>query len=1309
MANLNIQRTRDLLQGFEFQKLFIEELGWSNPAGKKPLTLEADKTSFHLRQISQLAGVIIFEIDLPGDEIPPAKTRASICKEASKLHHENLIIFVNKTRTKSLWYWVKREGSKRFPREHYYLKGQPGDLFLSKLSSMVVDISELDESGEISVVEVAKRLKQALDVEKTTKKFFLQYDSLRLEFVELIEGIKDDRKRKWYASVLLNRLMFIYFLQEKFFLDNGNKEYLLQKLSESKKRGKDLYYKEFLKTLFFEGFAKPEEERSEKARKLLGHVKYLNGGLFIPHSIEMEYPKIGVPDRAFENLFELFRRYSWNLNDTPGGQDDEINPDVLGYIFEQYINQKEFGAYYTRPEITEYLSERTISGLILEKVNERGLAGKNREFTSLSEVLVNLNAQICQVLLKEILPGLKILDPACGSGAFLVAAMKWLINIYSAVIGRIEFLNDPFLTGWLKQAHKEHPSISYFIKKRIITHNLFGVDIMEEAAEIAKLRLFLALVAAAQTVDQLEPLPNVDFNIMTGNSLVGLMHVNGSDFDKRLRQGDIFKKSYDDLLKEKNHLIDMYRDEGSLGVEDLRRLRDSIQEKKRESVNTLDEILLDEFAALGVKYEEATWDDKKHDLGKPKKRGVTSNDLAALTPFHWGFEFDRILGERGGFDVIITNPPWEILKPQAKEFFANHSELVTKKKMDIKSFEKEMARLLKDEEIRDAWLDYLKQFPHVSAYFRSSSQYKNQISVVNGKKAGTDINLYKLFVEKCFHLLRPGGECGIVIPSGIYTDLGTKQLREMLFGETKVTGLFCFENRKGIFENVDSRFKFVVLTFARGFSTKTFPAAFMRHDVEELDHFPNDEGIRIDVDLVRRLSPDSLSVMEFKDDLDVQIAEKALRFPLLGEDIDGKWRVRLTREFDMTNDSSLFRREAASGRLPLYEGKMIWQFDHEFEKARYWVEEKEGRKVLLGKHEKDTGQKLDYQSFRLGFRDIAASTNERSLVSAIVPPAFHGNKIPTVRTFDDNGKVLIDNKTQVFLCGIWNSFILDWLIRIKVTTTLNFFYIYQLPVPRLTLGDRYFKEICDRSARLICTTPEFDDLAKEVGLGSHKNGVTDPSERAKLRAELDGIIAHLYGLTEEEFAYILTTFPIVEQSVKDAALQAYRDLAPKTDQQEIEALIRSDESNKLEFKSTLRWDLKESKVNKALEDVVVKTVAGFMNSGGGTLLIGVEDNKNIVGLQSDYNTLGSHKSRDGFENHLTTLLLGACGKDLSPLLHTSFRTVDGKEICKVVIAPSLRPVFLEDGRGKHLYIRTGNSTRELDVKEAVEYVKGRWK
>ena len=129
MPKLNIQNTRDLLQAFEFKRLFIEELGWSQPVHKKA-KLELKDGSFELKHIAQLAGVAVIEVTASDGEMPDAKTRASVQKEVSKLYHENLIIFLNKKRTESFWYWVKREGSKRIPREHIYMQGQPGDLFL---------------------------------------------------------------------------------------------------------------------------------------------------------------------------------------------------------------------------------------------------------------------------------------------------------------------------------------------------------------------------------------------------------------------------------------------------------------------------------------------------------------------------------------------------------------------------------------------------------------------------------------------------------------------------------------------------------------------------------------------------------------------------------------------------------------------------------------------------------------------------------------------------------------------------------------------------------------------------------------------------------------------------------------------------------------------------------------------------------------------------------------------------------------------------------------------------------------------------
>ncbi|MCW5970972.1 MAG: hypothetical protein KIT57_20915 [Blastocatellales bacterium] len=558
MSNLNIQETRDLLQKFDFRRLFTESLGWSHARGQKTVAWQKTDKQGRRVMIAQLAGVAVFEVTSDDGHIPNSVTCRALANEISQLHYENLLIFVDADRTQSLWLYVKREGHKAYPREHWYFRGQPGDLFLSKLSSMVVDLSEFDDKGNIEVTKVARKLKDALDVERVTKRFYGEFYEEHLRFVEMIEGIANSRDQEWYASILLNRLMFIYFLQEKFFINRGEKRYLQRNLEDSRRRGTNLYYKEFLKALFFEGFAKPESDRSETARILLGEIKYLNGGLFLEHRIESENTNIHIPDEAFETLFVLFDRYSWNLNDTPGGDDNEISPDVLGYIFEKYINQKAFGAYYTRPEITEYLCEQTIYRLILNRLSDGSLPGPERRFETIGDVLLHLDADLCRKLL-NILRELSILDPACGSGAFLVAAMKTLINVYAAVIGKIKVLNDTNLTHWLRTTERDHTNISYFIKKTIITDNLFGVDVMEEATEIAKLRLFLALVASAESgkVDQLEPLPNIDFNILTGNSLIGLMRVDDDEFNRR--QNNLFIKPYRQLLEEKNRLIGNYR------------------------------------------------------------------------------------------------------------------------------------------------------------------------------------------------------------------------------------------------------------------------------------------------------------------------------------------------------------------------------------------------------------------------------------------------------------------------------------------------------------------------------------------------------------------------------------------------------------------------------------------------------------------------------------------------------------------------------------------------------------------------------
>src|SRR5437016_13171106 len=137
--------------------------------------------------------------------------------------------------------------------------------------------------------------------------------------------------------------------------------------------------------------------------------------------------------------------------------------------------------------------------------------------------------------------------------------MNTLTKVYTAITGKIEYLTNSYLTNWLRQAHAEHDSLSYYIKKKIITDNLFGVDIMEEGTEIAKLRLFLALVSSVQNVDDLEPLPNIDFNILPGNSLIGLLHVNEEMYNKHLAQLNLFQKRFQEVVEEKNRLIRIYK------------------------------------------------------------------------------------------------------------------------------------------------------------------------------------------------------------------------------------------------------------------------------------------------------------------------------------------------------------------------------------------------------------------------------------------------------------------------------------------------------------------------------------------------------------------------------------------------------------------------------------------------------------------------------------------------------------------------------------------------------------------------------
>lgn len=787
MSAIDAARTRELLQEFQFNKLFREELGWNGYNAIYDIPI--DGQLYHLKGVAEKKGVQVFECTVDsGVAMPAYSDRQKIDRWLTKPAFLHLIIFTDTGRTQQIWQWVSREkGKPAAYREYKFYKGQSGESIVQKLGTIAFSINEEDS---ITVVGAERKLKDAFDRDRVTKKFYDRFKKEHDAFLKLIEGIPEENLHKWYASVMINRLMFVYFIQKKGFL-NGDEHYLRNKLKESGKGGKDRFYLQFLSTLFFEGFAKEESDRSGATNKLLGKIPYLNGGLFLKHDIEKKHGKnIRIRDSAFQKLFAFFDEYEWHLDARPLANDKEINPDVLGYIFEKYINQKELGAYYTKEDITEYISKNTIIPYLFDFAKtkckiafegensvwnllkespdtyiyepvKRGVIDKDgnvipesrlpdfvrkgmhdpkarmfekrynlgeadfrddagnklslptetwREYVErrnrcldvrkklqageVTEIndLITYNLDIRQFaqdviessegpdLLNAFWHGIKdvkILDPTVGSGAFLFAAVNILEPLYETSLDRMEV----FLDEWGESAKKIHPNYykefkgvldnvgrhanrEYFIYKSIIINNLYGVDILDEAVEICKLRLFLKLAAQVDPDDSkpnygIEPLPDIDFNVKAGNTLVGYTSL---DEIKKAMPADLIANA-------------------SMN-ESLRRI-----EEKAADIENLFGLFRQQQTELGGEIRPADKEDLRGRLftlegelnrylcGEygidSRKKSQFENWLGTHKPFHWHIDFYGIV-KGGGFDVIIGNPPYVEYSKVLPEFSVHH-------------------------------------------------------------------------------------------------------------------------------------------------------------------------------------------------------------------------------------------------------------------------------------------------------------------------------------------------------------------------------------------------------------------------------------------------------------------------------------------------------------------------------------------------------------------------------------------------------------------------------------------------------------
>jgi hypothetical protein len=335
---LDFQRARPLLQSGNLAKLFVEELGWE-PCRNK-LSLRAGEKDFHLAAIAEKKGFTAWLCASADGSLPDHTTRLKLDRALTQTSFEHLIVFATHDYAQQSWMWVRREPGKPLSaKSHEFQRTQPGDSLLQKLQILYVSLEE-EEAG-LSVTEIASRARAAFDIERVTKAFYREFDNHRKAFLKFIDGIGEVADCEWYASVMLNRLMFVYFIQRKGFLDR-DPDYLRNRLRRcQQEHGKDkfyTFYRYFLLRLFHEGFGKRRKDRAPELEKLLGNIPYLNGGLFDVHELEQpdRYGKdIQIGDNAFKRVFDYFDQYQWHLDERPLRADNEINPDVLGHIFEK--------------------------------------------------------------------------------------------------------------------------------------------------------------------------------------------------------------------------------------------------------------------------------------------------------------------------------------------------------------------------------------------------------------------------------------------------------------------------------------------------------------------------------------------------------------------------------------------------------------------------------------------------------------------------------------------------------------------------------------------------------------------------------------------------------------------------------------------------------------------------------------------------------------------------------------------------------------------------------------------------------------
>ena len=900
--------------------------------------------------------------------------------------------------------------------------------------------------------------------------------------------------------------------------------------------------------------------------------------------------------------------------------------------------RKGSGSFYTRPGLTIPIIERSLDSLIYQN-------GEKKKGLITPEDILKL----------------KIIDPAMGSGSFLIGCIRYLTQkMYESLNkhGRIRRKGNEILIILTQEdsGTKEEViiipddgtldgknNILTHIRPSIVNSCIYGVDSNPHAVELAKIGIWMTIL------DKHQPLKFLNHKLKVGNSLVGIWlaqlydypiksfrrkiekhdkPVHFKNYNKRvnsvIRQekklAEEILKSVNIRLKSGQKKIDETDNEDLLSIsqrynsltENLRSLKIGSLEAEdnlRVNYSEIIEMPIYKKLKLACDWWISLWflsiidediensrnkEDFKKSLKSPthllhlndlreklREKSKENNEngrddlerinevVQTIRPFHWELEFpDVFLHQNPGFDLVIGNPPWKPYKAISGDFFTKYDNIFESLgKQEKLSMQRELYR--SDPRIEEEWLKYSEHFSFFKNYKKENvDQPSNKNRRLNLNVKGesvilrspaffenqykADTNLYKLFLERFYHLTKNKGKVGIILPSGIYADEGSQDLRKMLFDLNKWKLLFSFRNRLGIFP-IGSNIRFAVCIFEKGGKTKKIATAFLRENISDLNSkFEESNYVFFQSKLdIQAFSPEYLRFLEITNKRDLEILRKLREKNVLVEsDYKGEWEVKYKREFDATGDSDKFIEAASLHKLaekfsstkilntygiikniktseiylPILKGKDITIGKVRFKEHTNNRQSLQSHSWFLPPNLKcyymkyeDAHRRTGKKDLKIAFRNNARSSDSRSMITAIVPNYPTVNSLPVV-----NQQFL--NEETLLIGMFLQSFVYDYYLRKCISgANVNLFIFKRTILPPLA-NVKCKEKILPLAANLNLNAPIFCTFWKKhasmLGVPIKYWALTE-HEQLRLQVILNAVSAYCYSMSLEDFSYIL--------------------------------------------------------------------------------------------------------------------------------------------------------------------------------------------